>query len=122
MAFVISCLKKKGFMLLLCFWVLSASAFAQVSISRTNSLSYENYLQMLDEEAKIPLSEIQEEENPEHLKERMALYRNGDRGTYNWRYKEITVADNYAPRYAVDVIKYARLQNTWGERVERRCT
>ena len=64
MAFVISCLRKKGFMLSLCFWVLSASAFAQVSISRTNSLSYENYLQMLDEEAKIPLSEIQEEENP----------------------------------------------------------
>ena len=51
MAFVISCLRKKGFMLSLCFWVLSASAFAQVSISRTNSLSYENYLQMLDEEA-----------------------------------------------------------------------
>lgn len=58
MAFVISLLKKKGFMLLLCFWVLSANAFAQVSISRTNSLSYENYLQMLDEEAKIPLSEF----------------------------------------------------------------
>lgn len=49
-------------------------------------------------------------------------YDKGNRGTYNWRYKEITVADNYAPRYAVDVIKYARLQNTWGERVERRCT
>ena len=75
MAFVISCLRKKGFMLSLCFWVLSASAFAQVSISRTNSLSYENYLQMLDEEAKIPLSEIQEEENPEHLKERMVRAR-----------------------------------------------
>ena len=74
-------------MLSLCFWVLSASAFAQVSISRTNSLSYENYLQMLDEEAKIPLSEIQEEENPEHLKERMALYRKGEPitgGVWEW--------------------------------------
>lgn len=112
MAFVISCLRKKGFMLSLCFWVLSASAFAQVSISRTNSLSYENYLQMLDEEAKIPLSEIQEEENPEHLKERMALYRKGDRGTYNWRCMGVERADEYAPLYAIDVIKHAGLQKT----------
>ena len=69
-----------------------------------------NYLQMLDEEAKIPLSEIQEEENPEHLKERMALYRKGDRGTYNWRCMGVERADEYAPLYAIDVIRHAELQ------------
>lgn len=56
MAFVISSLKKKGFMLLLCFSMLSGRVFTQVSICRTDSLSYENYLQMLDEESKIPVS------------------------------------------------------------------
>ena len=69
MAFVISSLKKKGFMLLLCFSMPSGRVFTQVSICRTDSLSYENYLHMLDEESKIPVSEIPEDENPEHLKE-----------------------------------------------------
>ena len=112
MVFVVSCLKKKSFVLLWCFCMLSGSAFSQTSAYRADSLSYENYLQMLDEEAKIPLSEIQEEENPEHLKERAALYRNGDKGTYNWRCAGVVQADKYAPRYAVDVIKRAGLQKT----------
>ena len=103
---------KKSFVVLICLCGLLGTSVAQVKVSRTDSLSYENYLQMLDEEAKIPMSVIREEENPEHLKEWMAWYDKGDRGTYNWRCKGVTVADNYAPRYAVDVIKSARLQNT----------
>ena len=112
MAFVISSLKKKGFMLLLCFSMLSGRVFTQVSICRTDSLSYENYLQMLDEESKIPVSEIPEDENPEHLKEQMAKYRDGDRATYNWRCEGVKRADEYASRYAVDVVRYAGLRKT----------
>lgn len=112
MAFVFSSLKKKGFMLLLCFCMLSARVFTQVSICRTDSLSYENYLQMLDEESKIPVSGIPEDENPEHLKEQMAKWRDGDRATYNWRCEGVKRADKYASRYAVDVVKYAGLRKT----------
>ena len=42
----------------------------------------------------------------------MAKYRDGDRATYNWRCEGVKRADEYASRYAVDVVRYAGLRKT----------
>lgn len=77
--------------------------------NRVDSLSYENYLRMLDEESKISLADVQEDEKPEYLKERIATYYQGDRNSYKFYRGGVLQAIDYAPKYAMDMAKRAGL-------------
>lgn len=100
---------KRSFVLLVCLCGFLGTTLAQANFYRTDSLSYENYLRMLDEESKIPLSDISDDQNPEHLKERIALY-GKDRAAYDLMREGVLRANQYAPRYAADMARNAGLQ------------
>lgn len=70
MAFVTRKSRKTG-LFLLCICAFMGVSFSSASASVKDSLAYENYCKMLEREAKIPVSEIPNDEEMKYLQERI---------------------------------------------------
>lgn len=70
MAFVTEKLRKTG-LFLLCICAFTSVSFSSASASVKDSLAYKNYCMMLEQEAKIPVSEIPNDEEMKYLQERI---------------------------------------------------